>query len=273
MKPKYMAAASSIVLGLTLTIPAFAGEQNTRSPENQQSGMETGQSVNPGSPDTGSGQEKQTGNSSESVDMSITSAEEVTGKAVVNNSGDEIGEVDKIVRDKETGKLSAVVSVGGFLGIGERKVAIAVQDLVSQDDRLLSQQAGTEEQLKAYPAYDESKFDEVADQQIVQLGTSPGGDAGSGAADTSFSSLDENMDGYLSKEEASPELTRQWNSIDSNQDDQIDRIEFAAFETGHGQESGAPARQNDESTPGNSPSSDGSMPGQEETQPQGSTRY
>jgi hypothetical protein len=76
-----------------------------------------------------------------------------------------------------------------------------------------------------------------------------------GVAETSFSELDVDSDGYLSKEEASERtvVTKQWDRIDKNQDDQIDQAEFAAFETGHAKEPPVPEGKSSETVPGKSP--------------------
>lgn len=55
-----------------------------------------------------------------------------------------------------------------------------------------------------------------------------------------FESLDRNMDGQLSAEEVSgtPELSRNWTEIDTDESGTIDRVEFSAFEpTGKAEES------------------------------------
>jgi hypothetical protein len=50
----------------------------------------------------------------------------------------------------------------------------------------------------------------------------------------SFADLDIDGDGYLSKLEAKEDtrLTEEWDQIDKDHDERIDRVEFAAFETG-----------------------------------------
>jgi|GEM_PF-277073 len=47
--------------------------------------------------------------------------------------------------------------------------------------------------------------------------------------DSSFAILDSNKDGAISKAEAkvSPTITKQWDSLDRNNDQQIDKTEFA----------------------------------------------
>lgn len=46
------------------------------------------------------------------------------GQDVVNASGESIGEIDDLLLDKSGRVASAVIGVGGFLGIGEKRVAM-----------------------------------------------------------------------------------------------------------------------------------------------------
>jgi hypothetical protein len=52
---------------------------------------------------------------------SLTSADKVEGTAVYNRQGEKLGSVDGIMIDKVSGKVAyAVMSFGGFMGIGDR---------------------------------------------------------------------------------------------------------------------------------------------------------
>lgn len=52
---------------------------------------------------------------------SLISAGKVTGTDVYNTAGDSLGEIHDVMIDKQSGKIAyAVMSFGGFLGIGER---------------------------------------------------------------------------------------------------------------------------------------------------------
>jgi hypothetical protein len=51
-------------------------------------------------------------------------ATEAMGTAVYNRAGERIGEVDDVLVDGTGRVMAAVVGVGGFLGMGERKVAV-----------------------------------------------------------------------------------------------------------------------------------------------------
>ena len=50
---------------------------------------------------------------------------EAVGQPVFNRAGERIGELDELLVDGSGRVLAAVVGVGGFLGLGERKVAVS----------------------------------------------------------------------------------------------------------------------------------------------------
>ena len=53
-------------------------------------------------------------------------ADEVIGKEVVNAADEEVGEIADLVMDPDQKLVGVVLSVGGFLGIGEKWVAVPV---------------------------------------------------------------------------------------------------------------------------------------------------
>ena len=56
-------------------------------------------------------------------------ATELIGKPVVNAADETIGDVNDIVTDGSGKTIAAVIGVGGFLGIGEKDVAVRFEDL------------------------------------------------------------------------------------------------------------------------------------------------
>ena len=76
---------------------------------------------------------------------------ELIGMNVVTEAGDDVGEVDNFVLMED--KLQAVVGVGGFLGLGEHHVALALSDLTYEGDRLVIPFTASE--LEAMPQYTE----------------------------------------------------------------------------------------------------------------------
>jgi hypothetical protein len=89
-----------------------------------------------------------TPNSSTSAD-----ANKLIGQNIHNGQNDTIGEV-KSVRISQAGQVEAViVGVGGFLGLGEKEVALDWKDLrVSDDGRKVTANL-TKDQLKALPEF------------------------------------------------------------------------------------------------------------------------
>jgi hypothetical protein len=81
--------------------------------------------------------------------------EEVIGKDVVNVMDEKVGTIADLVMDQDQKLVGVVLSVGGFLGIGEKWVAIPVDQIDFPTDeqpaRLLL--AVTEEQLKNAPDF------------------------------------------------------------------------------------------------------------------------
>ena len=52
---------------------------------------------------------------------------ESIGEAVFNRAGERIGDIDDLLIDKSGQVLAAVIGVGGFLGLGEHKIAVNYQ--------------------------------------------------------------------------------------------------------------------------------------------------
>jgi hypothetical protein len=70
--------------------------------------------------------------------------------------------------------------------------------------------------------------------------SSPSGASAGGSGET-FTKLDSDKDGMVSKKEASKnkDLTGKWDTLDTNKDGKLDQGEFAAFETGASSGSGS----------------------------------
>ncbi len=91
-------------------------------------------------------------------------AEEIIGRDVVNKNGEEVGQVETLVIQPDKGDVHAVISVGGFLGIGDRDVAVPLKELDfgTENVTLMSQQ--TKEDLEALPEYRENEWRLFEDQ-------------------------------------------------------------------------------------------------------------
>ena len=63
-----------------------------------------------------------------------------------------VGKIVDIVLDRDKA-VYAIVSVGGFLGIGAKRVAIPFDELQPGEKKTILMSSATKDQLKAMPAY------------------------------------------------------------------------------------------------------------------------
>ena len=120
------------------------------------SGMAAGDGTTPRDGDAAQTQQQAAG-AQEMGEISDLSADEVIGRDVVNMNGEDVGEIEDIVLDQNDAKF-AVISVGGFLGMGDKSVAVSLDELkLGENDAILMSEA-TEEQLKDLPEYDKSAY-------------------------------------------------------------------------------------------------------------------
>ena len=108
------------------------------------------------------------------LDESALTADELIGTRVVGPDDQQIAEVGDLVLT-EDGKIDAVlVDFGGFLGIGEKRVAVAFENLEFATDangnRYVFLNTITREQLEAAPAYDETTYATDRDNQRMTIG-------------------------------------------------------------------------------------------------------
>jgi len=85
------------------------------------------------------------------------SANDYIGKPVYNSADESIGDVNDLILETEGGIVAAVIGVGGFLGIGEKDVAVPMdlitmsRDTETNDVRLTTTE--TAESLEAAPEF------------------------------------------------------------------------------------------------------------------------
>jgi sporulation protein YlmC with PRC-barrel domain len=81
-------------------------------------------------------------------------ASTLIGANVINEENRTVGEINDLMVDTAGGATIAVLSVGGFLGMGERYIAIPISDLRWNNDReRWSLPGATVDGLKARPAF------------------------------------------------------------------------------------------------------------------------
>jgi hypothetical protein len=81
-------------------------------------------------------------------------ASRIIGSTVYNENNESIGEVDDLIITREGGQPTAVLSVGGFLGIGARLVAVPLERLSWNTEReRWSMPGATKDSLSGLPAF------------------------------------------------------------------------------------------------------------------------
>lgn len=92
---------------------------------------------------------------------------DVLGKDMVTPDGEDIGEVEQIVLHSGDEQLYAVVSVGGFLGIGGRDVVIPVSELELINDELVLKAGNSKEQVKQQPSYEPKEYTVLEEKRTI----------------------------------------------------------------------------------------------------------
>lgn len=83
-------------------------------------------------------------------------ASKVVGSTVVNEAGDTVGTIDDLIVTPTNRVPFAVLSVGGFLGVGTKYVVVPADALKVRDDKMLLAGA-SKESLKNLPAFTYAK--------------------------------------------------------------------------------------------------------------------
>jgi hypothetical protein len=83
-------------------------------------------------------------------------ASKVIGSSVLNDANQTIGKIDDLLVTRDGKEPYAVLSVGGFLGMGIRMVVIRYDSLKFADNKIVLP-GGTKDGLKMLPAFQYSK--------------------------------------------------------------------------------------------------------------------
>jgi sporulation protein YlmC with PRC-barrel domain len=81
------------------------------------------------------------------------SADKMIGRTIVNTNNEKVGDVESVLIDKDGRVRYVVIGVGGFLGVGERDVAIRWDALSFADNTDKVIVNATKDQLSALPAH------------------------------------------------------------------------------------------------------------------------
>ncbi len=95
----------------------------------------------------------------------VLSASTLAGDRVVNSRGEDIGKIDEIMIDTPTGRVAyAVLSFGGFLGMGDKLFAIPWSMLSLDEDHKVFPLDVDKERLKKAPGFDKDHWPDMTDR-------------------------------------------------------------------------------------------------------------
>jgi sporulation protein YlmC with PRC-barrel domain len=101
---------------------------------------------------------------SEMTGRRLISADRVEGTAVYNTNGEKLGHVEDIMLDKLSGKVAyAVVSCGGFLGVGEKYLPMPWSVLTYDTDKNAYVVPADRRRLEEAPTFDSTMSDDDRD--------------------------------------------------------------------------------------------------------------
>jgi len=93
----------------------------------------------------------------EKVDVSTVAAgyraSKVIGESVMNDAGDTIGKIDDLLVTRDGKEPYAVLSVGGFLGMGTHLVVVRYDSLKFADNNKIVLPGGTKDGLSKLPTF------------------------------------------------------------------------------------------------------------------------
>ncbi len=135
----------------------------------QQQQAATGTTAAPAPAQSGGAQRTAT---TPSAGMPLASVSALVGTNVVGATGEDAGEVENLLIDSAGNVRAAVVEWGGFLGIGQRRALVPIEQIelgTGPTDRARLDM--TREELEALPRYDRNNINEYATTQGWGTGT------------------------------------------------------------------------------------------------------
>lgn len=99
----------------------------------------------------------------------LMGADTLMGNDVFNKDGEDLGDIQEIMLDMRNGKVSyAVMSFGGFLGIGDKLFAVPWNALTLDTENKRFTLDVAKERLEGAPGFDQNCWPDMADQSWAQ---------------------------------------------------------------------------------------------------------
>lgn len=86
------------------------------------------------------------------IALGWSAKKQILDKSVYNDKNEKVGDVDDLIIAPDSSVSYAIIGVGGFLGLGERQVAIPVNRFKHSEGRIVLPDA-TKDTLQAMPSF------------------------------------------------------------------------------------------------------------------------
>lgn len=94
----------------------------------------------------------------------VLSASTIIGDEIQNSQGEKLGKLEEIMINLDSGKIAyAVLSFGGFLGMGEKLFALPWEKLHVDQERKCIILNADKERFKDMPGFDKEHWPDMAD--------------------------------------------------------------------------------------------------------------
>jgi sporulation protein YlmC with PRC-barrel domain len=104
-------------------------------------------------------------NTAVAIHPNVLSTSAVLGATVVNRAGENLGKIEELMLDLEKGRVAyAVLSLGGFLGMGEKLFAVPFEALKLDASREHFTLDVDKNKLKNAPAFDKNNPPQASDR-------------------------------------------------------------------------------------------------------------
>ena len=101
----------------------------------------------------------------------LLAASEIKGSTVKNRQREEIGDIDEVLIEPDSGRVRfAILSVGGFLGLGSTRVAVpwSAFEISRQGGRITYMLDATRERLEKAPRMDGKNYERLYAQETAE---------------------------------------------------------------------------------------------------------
>lgn len=108
--------------------------------------------------------------SAETATMNGVAVSKITNLNIINMHGDVLGDVEQVVKGKSDGKDYVVIGHGGFLGLGQKHVALPLDKMVMRGNKL-EMRGLTDDEIRSMRSYgdNDSGYTQLDGSQTVQV--------------------------------------------------------------------------------------------------------